>query len=61
MGKFLKRIRAHKAEGNTSSPKILGRGFPARAGSHSLITRQEAEKELGNKMWHLFGVHALPR
>ena len=31
------------------------RGFPAR------VCRQEAEKGLGYKMWHLFDVHALPR
>ena len=63
MGKFLQRIRALRAEEETSFHTFLGSGVHNKSlQSGSQIPRQEAEEGVGNKLWlQVFGVVALPR
>ena len=61
MGKFLQRIRALRAEEETSFHTFLGSGVHNKSlQSGSQIPRQEAEEGVEDKLWQFFGVVALP-
>ena len=62
MGKFLQRIRALRAEEETSFHTFLVSGVHNKSlQSGSQIPRQEAEEGVEDKLRQVFGVVALPR